>query len=104
MWKQLEDNKPQSVPNKKEHSSKEQKVQSPSKDKISFKEKTEFEALEKDIPALEKEKKLLSVKLNNGSTDFNKLQEISEKISDIIVQLDKKESRWLELSEKMAEL
>ena len=102
MWKQLEDNKPQTVTHKKENTTKEQKDPSQSKDKMSFKEKTEFEALEKDIPTLEKEKKLLSVKMNNGSTDFNKLQEISEKISDIIVLLDKKESRWLELSEKMA--
>jgi hypothetical protein len=32
--------------------------------------------------------------------DFEKLQETAEKISDLIVLIDKKESRWLELSER----
>ncbi|MEO5908977.1 MAG: ABC transporter C-terminal domain-containing protein, partial [Ginsengibacter sp.] len=56
--------------------------------------------LEKEIADFEKEKKLLEVKLNNGSMDFEKLQETSERISDLIVLLDKKEMRWLELSER----
>jgi ATP-binding cassette subfamily F protein uup len=71
------------------------------KQRLSFKEKTEFEKLEKEIADLEKEKKLLEVKLNNGSMDFEKLQQTSERISDIIVLLDKKELRWLELSERV---
>jgi ATP-binding cassette subfamily F protein uup len=102
MWKQLEENKPQ--PTQKNAATvlhKENKTDELPKQKISFKEKTEFEKLEKEIPALEKEKKLLEVKLNNGSMEFEKLQETSEKISDIIVLLDKKEMRWLELSEKI---
>ena len=102
MWKQLEENKPQ--PTQKTAATvlhKENKTDESPKQKISFKEKTEFEKLEKEIPALEKEKKLLEVKLNNGSMEFEKLQETSEKISDIIVLLDKKEMRWLELSEKI---
>jgi hypothetical protein len=32
--------------------------------------------------------------------DFEKLQATSERISDIIVLLDKKEMRWLDLSER----
>jgi hypothetical protein len=32
--------------------------------------------------------------------DFEKLQEAAQRISDIIVLLDKKETRWLELSER----
>jgi ATP-binding cassette subfamily F protein uup len=102
MWKQLEENKPQ--PAQKPATTvlhKENKTAESPKQKISFKEKTEFEKLEKEIPALEKEKKLLEVKLNNGSMEFEKLQETSEKISDLIVLLDKKEMRWLELSEKI---
>ena len=94
MWKQLEENKPQ--PAQKTAATvlhKENKTAELPKQKISFKEKTEFEKLEKEIPALEKEKKLLEVKLNNGSMEFEKLQETSEKISDIIV--------LLELSEKI---
>jgi ABC transport system ATP-binding/permease protein len=71
------------------------------KPKLSFKEKTEFDKLGKEIADLEKEKKLLEVKLNNGSMAFEKLQEASERISEIIVLLDHKELRWLELSERM---
>ncbi len=104
MWKQLEENKPVKAESKKLNGESEMKnaerTKPKSEGKLSFKEKHEFEKLEKEIPELEKEKKLLEVKLNNGSSDFEKLQAISEKISDIIVTIDKKESRWLELSER----
>jgi ATP-binding cassette subfamily F protein uup len=101
MWKQLEENKPQPVVSKPiSVLQKENKLTDQSKQKFSFKEKTEFERLENEIPALENEKKLLEVKLNNGSMEFEKLQQTAERISDIIVLLDKKEMRWLELSER----
>ncbi len=103
IWKQLEDNKPTAEIKKTTVVQKDSNVAETPRQKLSFKEKTEFENLEKEIQNLEKEKKLLEVKLNNGSMDFEKLQEISEKISDIIVLIDKKESRWLELSERAAE-
>lgn len=101
LWKQLEEyklQKAESRPQKNE--SKIQNAATHDKQKFSFKDKTEFEQLEKEIAGLEKEKKLLEVKLGNGSNDFEKLQETSERISDILVLLDKKEMRWLELSEK----
>lgn len=65
----------------------------------------ELEKLENEIAGLEEEKKILEVKMNNASSDnsrmdFEKLQEAAERISDIIVLLDKKETRWLELSER----
>ena len=68
---------------------------------IKIENNDEFEKLEKEIPDLEKEKKLLEVKLNNGTSGFERLQEISERISDIIVLIDRKEMRWLELSDKV---
>jgi ATP-binding cassette subfamily F protein uup len=77
-----------------------QNAEGNAKQKLSFKEKTEFEKLEKEIADLEKEKTLLEVKLSNSSMEFEKLQETSERISKIIVLLDKKETRWLELSER----
>ena len=102
-WKQLEENKPKPQSNLSNSSKPQQKdkLESESKPKISFKEKHEFEQLEKEIPALEREKELLEVKMNNGSLDFEKLQNTAERISEIIVLLDKKEMRWLELSEKV---
>lgn len=102
MWKQMQENKPQPAIPKKLSVEKEvdNKKDLPEKTALSFKEKKELDGLEKEIANLENEKKLLEVKLNNGSLDFEKLQEISERISDIIVLLDKKEIRWLELSER----
>ena len=104
LWKQLEPNdesKKQNAESKTlKAEGKTEKVESNEKQKLSFKERTEFENLEKEISKLEKEKKLLEVKLSNGSKDFEKLQETSEKISEIIVSIDKKEMRWLELSER----
>ena len=38
--------------------------------------------------------------MNNGAMDFEKLQEAAERVNEIIVLLDKKEMRWLELSER----
>jgi len=108
IWKQLEENKPQisknneqqAMGNEKQHTPLSQGVQAVPIKKLSFKEKNEFEALEKEIPALEKEKKLLEVKMNNGAMSFEKLQEMAERVNEIIVLLDKKEMRWLELSER----
>ena len=104
LWKQLEENKPQKAEGGKQKADLEKQKEEGGKqrtsNKFSFKEKTEFENLEKEIAELEKEKRLLEVKLSNGSKEFEKLQETSERISDIIVLLDKKEMRWLELSEK----
>ncbi|MEO8823264.1 MAG: ABC-F family ATP-binding cassette domain-containing protein [Ginsengibacter sp.] len=111
LWKQLDENaesKKQHTEGKKPEAESAKQIAENSKPgeeikakvKLSFKEKSEFEKVEKEIADLEKEKKLLEVKLNNGSKEFEKLQETSERISDIIVLLDKKEMRWLELSER----
>jgi ATP-binding cassette subfamily F protein uup len=102
-WKQIEENKPKEIsPVSKNNAEKARpKSNTEASQKFTFKEKHEFELLEKEIPALEKEKELLEVKMNNGSLDFEKLQATAERISEIIVLLDKKEMRWLELSEKV---
>ena len=69
--------------------------------KLSFKEKQEFENIEKDIPALQKEKLLLEEKMNTGTMVFDELQKAAERISTIVLLLDEKEMRWLELSERI---
>ena len=69
--------------------------------KPSFKEKFEFEQLEKEIPALQKEKTDLEEKMNAGSMDYDALQKAAERISTIVQLLDEKEMRWLELSERI---
>ncbi|MFC0771740.1 ABC-F family ATP-binding cassette domain-containing protein [Terrimonas alba] len=69
------------------------------KRKLSFKEKREFEVLEKEIADLADEKKSITEKLNNGSTSFEELQRLSVRIGEVTQLLDEKEMRWLELSE-----
>jgi len=67
----------------------------------SFKEKREFELLEKEISDLTAEKNTVTEKLNNGNTPFEELQKLSLRIGEIAQLLDEKEIRWLELSEVM---
>ncbi|MBK6936774.1 MAG: ABC-F family ATP-binding cassette domain-containing protein [Chitinophagaceae bacterium] len=66
---------------------------------LSYKEKREFEQLEKEIPELTKEKQLITEKLNSGAAPFEELQLLSVRIGEITQMLDEKEMRWLELSE-----
>lgn len=67
--------------------------------RLSFKEKREFDTLEKEIASLSKEKEQITQKLNSGDTPFEELQELSNRIGVVSQQLDEKEMRWLELSE-----
>jgi ATP-binding cassette subfamily F protein uup len=69
------------------------------KRKMSYKERREFESLEKDIPALEAEKAKLTESLNEPGLPFSEMQSRAERIAEITNLLDEKELRWLELSE-----
>ena len=69
------------------------------KTKMSFKEKFEFQHLEKDISALESEKAELEEQIGSGSCSADELISKSARIGEILDQLDEKEMRWLELSE-----
>ncbi len=69
------------------------------KRKLSFKEKHEFENLEKEIRLLEEEKKALAAKMSTTNLPFEELQKISEKMIVVTHSLEVKELRWLELSE-----
>lgn len=82
----------------------EKQTEQPAKEKnrqqLTFKEKREFELLEKEISDLSKEKETITEKLNSGSTSFEELQQLSVRIGEVTRLLDEKELRWLELSEK----
>lgn len=67
--------------------------------KLSYKEKREFEMLEQEITKLEKEKQELEKKMSDSNLSFEALQEAGERIQQVITLLDKKELRWLTLSE-----
>ncbi len=70
--------------------------------KLSFKEKHEFETIEKEIPALQKEKETIEEKMNSGNLNFEELQKAAARVGEIVALLDEKEMRWLELSERTA--
>ena len=76
------------------------KVTSEAPKKLSFKEKFELETLEKEMPALQDEKKILEEKMG-GNLPYDELQKAANRVSEIIELLDKKEMRWLELNMKM---
>lgn len=85
-----------------EEKNKQQNTDKPSqtiKRKLSFKEQTEFAQLEKDIEQLNAEKLILTEKLSHASADHTEIQKLASRIEEIILSLDKKELRWLELSE-----
>lgn len=69
------------------------------KKRFSYKEKREFELLQKEIEELTAEKQSVTEKLNSGSMSFEELQKLSNRIGEITTLLDEKEFRWLELSE-----
>lgn len=69
--------------------------------KITWKEQKEFEKLEEEIPILEEAKQKLLSDLNSGTLSPDELNETSKKYQDLSDELDEKELRWLELSEKM---
>ena len=72
----------------------------PEKQKLSFNERRELNALDSEIPALEAEQKQLELELSTGSLSSEDLLSKSQRISAIIEELEEKSMRWLELSEK----
>lgn len=67
--------------------------------KKTYKEKCEFERLEKEIAALEEEQKSIEEALCSGMLPINELTEKSKRLPIIKDELEEKEMRWLELSE-----
>ena len=69
------------------------------KRKMSFKEKREFEQLEKDIATLEDEKKQIEDALSSGTLSVDEITQMSKRLPLLNDELDEKSMRWLELSE-----
>ena len=69
------------------------------KRKLSFKEKREFEQLERDIEALETEQKQIEEALSSPNLAVDKIVEMSKRLPVLKEELDGKSMRWLELSE-----
>lgn len=69
-----------------------------SQNKITFKEKQEYEKLTSEIEILETKKNELTAQLNSGSTDHLKLTEIAQRIEAVTHEIEVKTNRWLQLA------
>ena len=76
-----------------------QRVRLNDKRRMTFKERKEFEQLEKEIAALEEEKKQIEEALCSGTLSVDELTEKSKRLPLLNDELDEKTMRWLELSE-----
>ena len=75
-----------------------QRVRLNDKRRMTFKERKEFEQLEKEIAALEEEKKQIEEALCSGTLSVDELTEKSKRLPLLNDELDEKTMRWLELS------
>lgn len=73
-------------------------VKSPSKNKLSYNEKREFDTLEKEISKLAGQRIDIESQFANGEIEPEKINEVSQKLQNIIDKIEQKEERWLELS------
>jgi ABC transport system ATP-binding/permease protein len=69
------------------------------KKKLSFKEKAEFEQLEKEMEKLESEKERLTAKLSDSSLSGEELMVAGQQLTSVVSELERITDRWLELSE-----
>jgi ATP-binding cassette subfamily F protein uup len=72
----------------------------PKTNKLTFKEKRELEQLENCIEELESEKMQIEEKMNSGIPGHEELHALAESYKNVKNELDDKELRWLERSEK----
>jgi len=71
------------------------------KQKLSYKEKQEFDTLEKDIQSLNSEKSNITEKMMDTSLSGDEISKLSMRLAEIESAVDEKEMRWLELSERV---
>ncbi|MGD1944171.1 MAG: ABC-F family ATP-binding cassette domain-containing protein [Leptolyngbyaceae cyanobacterium] len=70
--------------------------------KLSYKEKREYEQLEAQIPQLEAEKAALEKKLySNAPTDYDEMQQLSQQLATLTHQIDTATDRWMSLAERV---
>ena len=105
-WQSLKDSQPSqtSKPSKTSQTSQTSNTSKPSQPtqsrrKFTYKEKMEFEQLERDIAALEAEQRQLEEALCSGTLSVDELTEKSKRLPLLKDELDEKSMRWLELSE-----
>lgn len=71
------------------------------KTKLSYREKIEYEQIEKDIAQLILEKTKIETDFVEAKIPESQIYAMGEKLTQLIVSIEKKEERWLELSLKI---
>jgi ATP-binding cassette subfamily F protein uup len=69
------------------------------KAKLTYAESIELKELPAEIDKLEKERDRLASELEQASSDAELLQRLGAEMQEVIIVLEEKEFRWLELSE-----
>jgi ATP-binding cassette subfamily F protein uup len=69
------------------------------KKKLSYKERQEFEKLEKEISELEKQQLAISEEFSSGKLSGDEFNQRSVELAKISTALDEKTMRWMELAE-----
>lgn len=82
-----------------EEPAREKQRSEPERQKLTYKERREFEALETELEALNEEKAQLEALFNSGAAS-EEIASASVRYQEVTQLLDEKEMRWLELSEK----
>ncbi|MFZ5939964.1 MAG: ABC-F family ATP-binding cassette domain-containing protein [Bacteroidota bacterium] len=70
------------------------------KKKLSYKEKSEYEALEGEIARMEVRRKELEDRLNSGQADYREMETLAADLKDLLEKIDTDTLRWLELDER----
>jgi len=73
------------------------------KNKLTYKERLEYEGLEKEIEELNTQKAAIEASLNDGNLSAEEMVGKSNEIGELIEVIEEKEMRWLELAEKQEE-
>jgi ATP-binding cassette subfamily F protein uup len=74
-------------------------VVEPKKRKLSFKEKEEYETIERRLPELEKTKDELTLTLSSGELSNEELMKNGTALGKVVEEIDSLTERWIELAE-----
>ena len=96
-WNKLQSNQENATP--KQEKRPKNDYRNASKRKMTYKEKTEFASLEKEIAQLEAEKKEIESALCGATLSIEEITSLSKRLPELNEELDTKGMRWLELSE-----
>lgn len=69
--------------------------------KLSYNEKREFEKLDVEVPKLEDKKKKLEEDMSAPGLSNEQVMEMSQELSTLLIELEEKTMRWMELAEFM---